>query len=439
MICLSQSENYPLPDNAFSVVFFIFYNYVFTVQLVTAVFMFCGHLPQRSRFGARVAAYIAVLFAVSSVWYSGYSYPVWLTIIRYFVIFGLATGGIVFMYKSTVLQAILCGTGAYALQHFMYRLQMLALYLLRDAGIGYFEFIIRIVIWAAVYLAMYFIFIRRKIKFDANTCRKNFHVIIISLITTCTVVIISALFDKYGGSGIIYLICSAYSIISCLSIFVIIFWLLRNENLKADNQTLERMLQLKGEQLAASKQTVDIINVKCHDMRHQISRLRNHMTDEGLDELEHTIDIYDSSVKTGNNALDIVLAEKGLICTDKKIRLSCVADGSKIAFMNDADIYSLFGNALDNAIRACQALPEDRRVISINLKEAMGLVSVHIENYYSGELTFEDGLPKTTQEDNGYHGFGMRSISLIAEKYGGYMNVNADGGVFRLDISFPSA
>ena len=111
MIGLSQSENYPLPDNAFSVVFFIFYNYVFALQLVTAVFMFCGHLPQRSRFGARVAAYIAVLFAVSSVWYSGLQYPAWLTIIRYFVIFGLATGGIVFMYKSTVLQAILCGTG----------------------------------------------------------------------------------------------------------------------------------------------------------------------------------------------------------------------------------------------------------------------------------------------------------------------------------------
>ena len=64
---------------------------------------------------------------------------------------------------------------------------------------------------------------------------------------------------------------------------------------------------------------------------------------------------------------------------------------------------------------------------------------MHIENYYSGELEFEDGLPKTTQEDNGYHGFGMRSISMIAEKYGGYMEVNASDGVFRLDISFPSA
>lgn len=426
--------------NSFQSAVFIIYNYVFTLQLIIAVFMFCGHLPRRNKFQLRVAAYIAVLLGVSSAWYSGIQYPVWLTIIRYFIIFGLATGGIAFMYKCSALQAVLCGTGAYALQHFMYRIQLLGLYILNKIYyIGYIEFIIRIVVFVAVYVGMYLLFIRKKMHVDTNTCRKNLHVIIINLIVVCVVVIISALFDKYGESGITFVICSAYAIISCICIFVIIFWLLRNENLKSDNQTLERMLQLKGEQLAASKETIDIINIKCHDMRHQIARLRKGVTDEGLNELERAIDIYDSSVKTGNGALDIVLAEKGLICANKKIRLSCVADGAKLNFMSEADVYSLFGNALDNAVRASEALPEDRRVISINIKGALGLVSVHIENYYMGELGFEDGLPKTTQEDNGYHGFGMRSISMIAQKYGGYMNIDASDGVFRLDISFPAA
>lgn len=41
-------------------------------------------------------------------------------------------------------------------------------------------------------------------------------------------------------------------------------------------------------------------------------------------------------------------------------------------------------------------------------------------NYFSGTRRMEDGFPVTTKtEEEGFHGYGMKSMRLIAEKYGG--------------------
>ena len=48
----------------------------------------------------------------------------------------------------------------------------------------------------------------------------------------------------------------------------------------------------------------------------------------------------------------------------------------------------------------------------------------------------EDGLPCTTKkEEQGYHGYGMKSMKLIAEKYGGSLDVQITKDVFSLAIS----
>ena len=66
--------------------------------------------------------------------------------------------------------------------------------------------------------------------------------------------------------------------------------------------------------------------------------------------------IYSAIVRTGNEILDTILTEKSLICENSGIHISCVADGSLLAFMNPVDLYTLFGNALDNAIEAVRKL-----------------------------------------------------------------------------------
>lgn len=66
----------------------------------------------------------------------------------------------------------------------------------------------------------------------------------------------------------------------------------------------------------------------------------------------------------------------------------------------------------------------------------MGVTSVSVENYYNlaSQPSFEDGLPQTTKADKANHGFGMRSMRAIVERYGGTIVARAEDGVFHLDI-----
>ena len=230
---------------------------------------------------------------------------------------------------------------------------------------------------------------------------------------------------------------SLYAVISCALILGILFSISQRDKAQSDAAIMEELMRRAKEQFELSKETIDIINIKCHDLKHQISALRTVADADYVKEIENAVMIYDAAARTGNDILDVVLTEKSLLCEKNGITLTCVMDGGALSFMSKTDIYSLFGNALSNAIESVRGIRDkDRRCISITSRPAGGFLSVHMENCYDGEITLEDGLP-VTKGDRSRHGFGMRSIKHIAEKYGGSMGVTAENGVFSLDLLFP--
>ena len=151
--------------------------------------------------------------------------------------------------------------------------------------------------------------------------------------------------------------------------------------------------------------------------------------------------MYDSKVRTGNDALDTILTEKSLLCESRNITLTCVANGAALAFMAPADLYALFGNALDNAIEAVERLGDaTRRSISLIVRRRAGTVTVHVENYYdptASAKSFKGDVPTSTKGDPLNHGFGTRSMKAIVERYGGTLTFSANGTTFCVDAVIP--
>ena len=140
-----------------------------------------------------------------------------------------------------------------------------------------------------------------------------------------------------------------------------------------------------------------------------------------------------------NETLDIVLSEYRIYCASHGILFTAFADGAALRGMGVADICSLFGNIMENAVEACERMQDPaRRVISLNVRSLAGQVSVCAENYFEGEVRFADGLPVTRKEDTFRHGYGVKSIRMIAEKYGGTMQCGAAGGLFSVRVLFPA-
>lgn len=139
---------------------------------------------------------------------------------------------------------------------------------------------------------------------------------------------------------------------------VIMFVVLQEKKLwkaeKENVETMQQILNYQYEQYRFSKESVDIINRKYHDLKHQIAAIRAESNPEKREEylsgLEEEIKMYEAQNKTGNPVLDSILTAKSLVCVREDINLTSVADGSKIGFMDVMDICSIAGNALDNAI-----------------------------------------------------------------------------------------
>lgn len=79
---------------------------------------------------------------------------------------------------------------------------------------------------------------------------------------------------------------------------------------------------------------------------------------------------------------------------------------------------------------------EEKRIISIQMSRKSQGYHIHMDNYCNEAIVFEEGLPVTTKEDKAYHGFGVRSIKYIVDKYKGDMLMSAGGQRFRVDILF---
>lgn len=207
---------------------------------------------------------------------------------------------------------------------------------------------------------------------------------------------------------------------------------------EADLKQTKYFWSMEKKQYEFVKENIDVINIKCHDMRHFISEGKTGTLKKEFENIEKNIAAYDSVIHTGNNVLDIILTEKSLVCLRKNIKFLCVADGTALKNVDEVSLYSLFGNAIENAINYVDTFyEEEKRFITVNVRKNEKMAVISIENIFEGVLDFENGLPKTSQDDKNYHGFGLKSIRSVAEKYGGGMTVAVNDCVFSLTVIIP--
>lgn len=92
---------------------------------------------------------------------------------------------------------------------------------------------------------------------------------------------------------------------------------------------------------------------------------------------------------------------------------------------------------MENAVEGVENIePAEKRVISLTIEQRGEMVFIDAMNYCGNKsLTYENGLPITTKTtEYGYHGFGLKSIRAIAEKYNGDVETSLTDGVFKVNV-----
>lgn len=430
-----------------------FYKPLFMFELLLGESLFVFNLNRRDHFLLRIVLSCLGCFALSFLFPMFFYNPIYLSFMCLFFA-AMTFVALEICFSSKAINLIFCVLSGYAVEHLSYSVyQLLMVITLLDGGnsldiygsgkavdLNGFVISIYLEIFCLVYFASYLLF-GRQMKKDNDFFITNNWLFLLLLLLFVSAVSLNAVVvyacdiatDRIA-LGVTFL----YSIINCVLILALMFKLKSEKKAKKELEFVRHMWAEDKEHYQLAKENIKIINIKCHDLKHQIRALNSGGIDpEELKQLESSLSIYDSICKTENPALDVVLGEKSLLCNKKHIVLTYMVDGKSLSFMKDYEIYSLFGNALDNAIEYLDSIDESKRFIRLNIKEVSHNLSIHVENYFEGKLEFEDGLPKTTKEDKNYHGFGMLSISELVKSYHGDLFVKADGNLFSIDILIP--
>ena len=213
--------------------------------------------------------------------------------------------------------------------------------------------------------------------------------------------------------------------------------------IRFEKDTLHNIMEMQYKNYQLSKENIDMVNQKYHDLKHQINLLKTQAyvgkSTSYLEKMEREIRVYETQNKTGNQILDAVLTNKAMICQNKEIELKFIVDGGALSFMEDMDVSALFGNMLDNAIESAEKQQEkQKRLIWLYVTKEKQFVRIRTENYCDEKIRFKNGMPVTTKKDRRLHGYGMKSIKSTVEKYHGSVVAAQENNWFEQKILLPA-
>ena len=304
------------------------------------------------------------------------------------------------------------------------------------------DFIIYSVIVSVSYVALYYAYVKR-IKDYGSSAPKNPALIAITLISFLIIVPLNEYFGRLfeaSGDRTAQILFGTVSVILCVGLLFSLYFIARNDRYSEDLKALRELLEVEKKQYQTFQQSLETLNIKYHDLKYKVNEAKKNAaeSDEWINEANDALDSLGSVKKTGNNALDVVLAEKSFQCRAMEIEFDCLSvDGTVLSAMSDTDIFAVFGNALDNAIECLQKVPKEKRSLRISIGRVGNMAKAQIENYSENEIELKNGFPKTSKKIEGTHGFGVKSIAGTMKKYNGIVHYAIEDKTFIMMIVLP--
>lgn len=350
-------------------------------------------------------------------------------------------------FSMPFLNLIFYAVGAFVVQNFGHHVFGL---IMRVAGISLIDqyskpiyLLFLSIIYLVVFGLVFLVFVRRmelqKTLYLPTTATIGISSAFFLVLIICGIYIRHIRYDIFDEQ-IVAIIYQLYSALLGFFIIAIQLGVFRSERLKENNKELEFRLNIESHYYKIAQENMEAVNIKSHDIKHQINSLKSISDSElrlqYIKEIENDISMYESIAKTGNEALDYILTEKGIQCRKNHIEFTVMADGNSLSILSYNDIYCLFGNAIDNAIEASLKIEDHKkRLIALKVFKKNNLIIIHLDNYCDEEPMMIDGLPQTTKKGS-THGYGTKSIKYIVDKYNGNMQFSYKNRIFSLDILF---
>lgn len=179
-----------------------------------------------------------------------------------------------------------------------------------------------------------------------------------------------------------------------------------------------------------------------HDYHNHIQTLSAYLSMEQYDKAAEYLELLtedltkvDTVLRTGNIKVDAILNSKLALIKEKNIAVDATAVVPEEIAISDIDLSVLIGNLMDNAMEACEKLPEEERFIRVYIDVIKKQLYISVTNSMDGMAKRKGN--RFLSDKQGSHGFGLFRIDDIVKKHGGYMNRQTESGVFATEVMLP--
>lgn len=421
---------------------------VFVGELLLATSVYVFKLRRRNHFWLWLvlclSCFIGFAYSWSLIPYINSVTSIIFSILFFFIAFFGLIGSLMACFKVNIQAAMFLGTAGYAMQHFTYKLIQIVIGSIEkgipsfvDNNYGIYGIYASFVI---ISLPIFYNMFGKKIHKNETLIIEDSRLLIISIILIICTIILNLIYESFVkvSNLTLFIVGCLFDMVCCFLTLFIEFEMLKSKEISEAYIQMKTIWESEKKQLEISKENMDYMKILAHDLKHELNESTLLISKDKVDELNRRIAAFGNSIKTGNDILDLVIAERTLIVQKENINLSIIADGSVLSNMKQSDCYSLFMNIMDNAIDAVKELPKDQREISLAVRESMGMILIHEINPFKGTLNFKDGLPQTTKGDSMYHGLGTKSIKGIVDSYSGDCEISIkDNNIYVLNILLP--
>lgn len=243
--------------------------------------------------------------------------------------------------------------------------------------------------------------------------------------------------EVQGKSGMISLI-----FILIVLLFFIFLWM-KNKLLEKENSFLMIEESIGKQKYYELKETLDRNRELVHDTKNHYLVIQEYLENEEYEKLQNYVKQVSSDfvkanpeIYTGLTILDLILRQKKIHAEEKGIQYRIQTTPVVRLYMEEQEICSLFGNLLDNAIEACSPIKDAEKRIEIKIKQFNQMLSIKISNTFEIPPKKKDGFFESLKENKKEHGYGLKIVQRIVERYEGVITYEEDGNTFIVKIFF---
>lgn len=189
------------------------------------------------------------------------------------------------------------------------------------------------------------------------------------------------------------------------------------QHMEVENEL--RKLQQERKYYQILEQQNENLMIYAHDAKKHLAAITSLTNDPDIQEyigkLSDQLKTYSKNCHSGNRLLDVIIHKYSLDCESKGISFYYDVRQCNLSEVQDIDLVGIIGNLMDNAVNA--AIKTSEKQISLETTCRNEYSVLIISNSCNEPPIIREKHLVSSQ--NGFHGFGLKSVSKSVKKYQG--------------------